>query len=114
MYLRIYREIDSTQSFWREWVLSTADCSHYLFSIQYPLLEGEGFFKTLPLEQWEAFDLPDSPKYDPVRCGVFADWLQDNEDRLLAQVPEEDRSLAAQRLSDLRDWLRSGLQVQEV
>lgn len=72
------------------------------------LMEGSGFLQGVP---HKTFDDPTAPSgYDPIRCGVFADWLQDNEDRLLAQIEEQDRPLAAERLSQLRDWLRSGFQ----
>lgn len=67
--------------------------------------EGKGFLSSL------SFDRPKSFSYDPVRCGVFADWLDDNRDRLLAQHKDSDQERASQRLENLCKWLRSGLQV---
>lgn len=56
------------------------------------------------------FDDSSHSSYDPARCGAFADWLEENEDRLLEGFSTEDRPLAQERLQALRQWLRSGFQ----
>lgn len=77
--------------------------------VSIPLLEGSGFLKVTDA----FFDYPEDKQYDPARCGAFADWLDDNKDRLLE--PHADlRAEAEERLDSLIKWLRSGLQVQEV
>lgn len=68
--------------------------------------EGEGFLKGSLM-----FDWPSSQTYDRTKCGVFADWLDDQRDNLLSQHPEEMRSVAEEKLDALCKWLRSGLQI---
>lgn len=105
MYLRIYQEVGN-KNFWGEWAFSPEPHYPKGVMLEFGLGEGSGFLSDCS----NKFDLPSDKDYDPVRCGVFADWLQDNEDRLLDQIEEQDRPLAAERLSQLRDWLRSGFQ----
>lgn len=78
-------------------------------SVVLSLQEGLGFLK----EASRLFDYPASHHYDPARCGAFADWLEENEDRLLEGFSTEDRPLAQERLQALRQWLRSGFQPKE-
>lgn len=87
----------------------------------YPSLAGEaGVYVNIPEDgkgflvgAKDLFDDPIASCYDPARCGAFADWLEENEDRLLEGFSTEDRPLAQERLQALRQWLRSGFQPKE-
>jgi hypothetical protein len=72
----------------------------------YEIDGAEGFLRWVN----NKFDQTDSSYYDPARCGAFADWLDDNKERLLE--PHTDlRAEAEERLDSLIRWLRSGLQI---
>lgn len=113
MYLRIYRDVANTSRFWQEWGVSygVTDETTRNVIFEYPLFEGAGFMNSLTPEECHRFDRRDSGYYDPARCGAFADWLQENAERLTAHFSEEDKPLALERLQNLCDWLRSGLQI---
>lgn len=108
MFCRIAKKLALDHPFWSDWTwgkMKNHTSSDYFY---YPLFEGEGFLEG----QSSCFDLGTHSHYDPARCGVFADWLQENTERLTAHFSEEDKPLALERLQNLCDWLRSGLQVE--
>lgn len=94
---------------WGRWLERTPLVADGLLAgkyFMYRLREGSGFLKGAHT----SFDLPTSDNYDPARCGAFADWLDENKERLLE--PHTDlRAEAEERLDSLIKWLRSGLQI---
>lgn len=105
MYLRISRSLGGEFDFWFRWGWGSPQEGAF----NYPLEEGAGFLDKQNLY----FDAPEESTYDPARCGAFADWLEENQERLLEGFSDSDRPLAAERLQALCQWLRSGFQPKE-
>lgn len=83
---------------------------HPEWAWEYPLLEGRGFIGEDSL-YWANTD---AYQYDTARCGAFADWLEENTERLTEKHSDTDRPLAAERLRALAQWLRSGFQTKGI